>query len=152
MHDCLSCVSGLLKFNTSNQTFFRETGLASFVTALLFFPSNLPPNEPAPQEFALQFWDQPKTANARVLIEILGMLVGSKSANVRIFNPLKLLHSTYLSQEAETYCFLRCLVETALASNAPTSVKIKVISFIPTKLHDIKYFLSPRLYKPYRQT
>lgn len=83
VHDCLTCVDGLLRYNVSNQTFFRETQLAPFLCSLLFFPPNLPPHEPAPQEFALQFWDTQKLANARVLIGILGMLVGSKGSNVR---------------------------------------------------------------------
>ncbi len=42
VHDCLACVDGLLRLNNANQTFFRETGFASFLTSLLYFPANLP--------------------------------------------------------------------------------------------------------------
>ena len=83
VQECLTCVDGLLRMNVSNQTFFRETGLAGFIISLLFFPSNLPMHEPTPQEFALQFWDANKTANVRMIINILGLLVGSKGTNVR---------------------------------------------------------------------
>lgn len=38
VHDCLACVDGLLRLNNANQTFFRETGFASFLTSLLYFP------------------------------------------------------------------------------------------------------------------
>lgn len=73
--------------NVSNQTFFRETGLAGFIISLLFFPLNLPPHEPVPQEFALQFWDAQKVKNAGLVVDILGMLVGSKGSNVRLTPP-----------------------------------------------------------------
>ncbi|TDL16450.1 hypothetical protein BD410DRAFT_795388 [Rickenella mellea] len=117
VQDCLNCVDGLLRFNVSNQTFFRETQLAPFLCSLLFFPPNLPPHEPAPQEFSLQFWDNQKLANAQVIIAILGMLVGSKSSN-----------------EVETNIFIRCLVEYALASNAPTPLKIQALRLLPANL------------------
>ena len=48
VQECLTCVDGLLRMNVSNQTFFRETGLAGFIISLLFFPSNLPMHEPTP--------------------------------------------------------------------------------------------------------
>lgn len=83
VQECLICCDGLLRFNTSNQTFFHETGLTGFLTYLLLFPSNLPFHEPAPQQFALQFWDSQKTTNAHVILAILGMLVASKASNVR---------------------------------------------------------------------
>ena len=82
VQDCLMSIDGLLRLNVSNQTFFRESGLAGFITALLFYPINLPPNEPAPQEFALQFWDAQKTENVRVAVGIVGLLVGSRNASV----------------------------------------------------------------------
>ncbi len=84
VHDCLACVDGLLRLNNANQTFFRETGFASFLTSLLYFPANLPPQEPAPQEFALQFWDPQKAKNVGIIVGILGILVASKGGNVRI--------------------------------------------------------------------
>ena len=82
VQDCLTCVDGLLRLNVSNQTFFRETGLAPFLTSQLLFPTNLPPQEPTPQEFALQFWDAQKTTNVASIIGILGILVATKGSNV----------------------------------------------------------------------
>lgn len=82
VQDCLTSIDGLLRLNVSNQTFFRESGLTGFIAALLFYPSNLPPNEPAPQEFSLQFWDPQKIENDRIAIGILGLLVGSRNSNV----------------------------------------------------------------------
>lgn len=82
VEDCLTCVDGLLRMNVSNQTFFRETGLAGFLTGQLLFPTGLTHQESPPQEFALQFWDPQKTKNAKLIIGILGILVGSKGGNV----------------------------------------------------------------------
>lgn len=93
VEDCLNCVDGLLRMNVSNQTFFRETGLAGFLTGQLLFPTNLPSQEPAPQEFALQFWDPQKTKNARLIIGVLGILVGSKGGNVRDHFAMRLYYS-----------------------------------------------------------
>ena len=82
--DCLTAIDGLLRLNVSNQTLFRESGLVGFITALLYYPNNLPPNEPAPQEFALQFWDTQKIENVRLAIGIIGLLVGSRNSNVSV--------------------------------------------------------------------
>ncbi|KAH8110425.1 hypothetical protein DFH11DRAFT_1621277 [Phellopilus nigrolimitatus] len=132
---CLMCVDGLLRLNVSNQTFFRETGLAGFLTAQLLFPSNLHPQEPTPQEFALQFWDVQKTTNVQLVVGVLGMLVGSKGSN-----------------EAETNLFIRCLVEMALASNAPTTLKTQALQLLPTNLNFsfISHILTP--YMPVPET
>lgn len=47
------------------------------------FPSNLPIDQIAPQEFALQFWDEQKRVNVSLILGILGMLLGSKGHSVR---------------------------------------------------------------------
>ncbi|KAI5119824.1 hypothetical protein M0805_004759 [Coniferiporia weirii] len=135
VHDCLTCVDGLLRMNVSNQTFFRETGLAGFLTSQLLFPANLPAQGPAPQEFALQFWDAQKTGNVRLVLGILGLLVGSKGSN-----------------EAETNNFVRCLVEMALASNAPTVLKTQALQLLPTNLNFsfISHIVTP--YMPVPET
>ena len=54
--------------------------------SLLLFPPSLPPHEPAPQNFALQFWDPPqRRANAAAVVGIMGILVNSKGGSVRPF-------------------------------------------------------------------
>ena len=51
--------------------------------ALLLFPPTLKPDQPVPQDFALQFWDAPhKPANASLVVGIIGMLVNSKGGSV----------------------------------------------------------------------
>ncbi|KAG5732577.1 General vesicular transport factor [Termitomyces sp. T112] len=110
----LTCVDGLLRFNSSNQSYFRETALPPVLCSLLLFPSNIQMRDSAPQEFALQFWDSQKQNNASLVVGIIGMLVGSKG-----------------SSPQEVLAFTRCLVEIALASNAPPPVKIQSLRLLP---------------------
>jgi hypothetical protein len=35
-----------------------------------------------PQEFALQFWNEDKTTNAGLILEAIGLLLGTKGAGV----------------------------------------------------------------------
>ncbi|KAF9235255.1 hypothetical protein BU15DRAFT_65006 [Melanogaster broomeanus] len=80
-YDALRCVDGLLRLNSSNQSYFRETSLPVLLCSLLVFPPNQQLQDSAPQEFALQFWDQQKAANVSLIIGIMGMLVGSKGSS-----------------------------------------------------------------------
>ena len=67
------------------ESYFRETPLPPELPALLLFPPALPPQESAPQGFALQFWDPPqKRANAAAVVGIMGILVGSKGGSVSV--------------------------------------------------------------------
>ncbi|KAH7921643.1 hypothetical protein BV22DRAFT_1038405 [Leucogyrophana mollusca] len=115
--DALRCVDGLLRFNSSNQSYFRETALPSLLCSLLLFPPNLLLQEAAPQEFALQFWDDQKVANVSLVIGIMGMLVGSKGGSGQ-----------------ESTIFVRCFVELALGSNAPTPLKTQALRLLPSNL------------------
>ncbi|KAF9462392.1 p115 like vesicle tethering protein [Collybia nuda] len=114
----LTCVDGLLRFNTSNQSYFRETPLPPVLCSLLLFPPSLQNRDSAPQEFALQFWDGQKQANATLVVGIIGMLIGTKGSS---------------AQEASA--FTRCLVEMALASNAPTPLKTQALRLLPSNLN-----------------
>ncbi|PPQ93846.1 hypothetical protein CVT25_013555 [Psilocybe cyanescens] len=114
----LTCVDNLLRFNNSNQSYFRETALPPVLCALLQFPVSLDVQTTAPQEFALQFWDDQKRANTSLIVGIMGMLSSSKGNGVQ-----------------ETLPFTRCLVEMALASNAPTSLKIQALRLLPTNIN-----------------
>jgi len=40
------------------------------------------PDQAVPQEFALQFWNEDKTTNAALVLEAIGLLLGSKGAGV----------------------------------------------------------------------
>lgn len=63
---------------------------------------------PAPQEFALQFWDAQKTASAGIVLGIMDMMVSGKGG------------------ASGDSSMVRFLVELALASNAPTQLKMLV--------------------------
>ncbi|KAI6114688.1 p115 like vesicle tethering protein [Pisolithus croceorrhizus] len=117
VYDVLRCVDGLLRFNSSNQSYFRGTSLPALLCSFLLFPSKLQPQDAPPQEFALQFWDLKKAANASLVIGIMGMLIGSKGTTSQ-----------------ETHVFMRCLLELALASNAPTSLKTQALRLLPSNL------------------
>ncbi|KAF7350880.1 hypothetical protein MSAN_01650100 [Mycena sanguinolenta] len=117
--EALACVDGLLRFNTSNQSYFRETPLPPNLCSLLLFPPNLPMHEAAPQEFALQFWDDQKLSNASLVVGIMGMLISSSKG----------------SSTQEVSAFTRCLVEMALASNVPTPLKTQALRLLPANLN-----------------
>ncbi|KIP03586.1 hypothetical protein PHLGIDRAFT_496370 [Phlebiopsis gigantea 11061_1 CR5-6] len=116
VRDALTCVDNLLRYNPSNQSYFRETPLPPVLPSLLLFPPSLPPHEPTPQNFALQFWDPPqKRANAILVVGIMGILVGSKGGS-------------------ETFAFCRCFVELGLSSNAPAAIKTQALRLLPVNL------------------
>ncbi|KAJ3995281.1 p115 like vesicle tethering protein [Lentinula boryana] len=135
-HEALVCVDSLLRFNSSNQSYFRETGLPPVLLSLLLFPQNLTPDAPAPQEFALQFWDEQKMINAKTIVGIMGLLVGSKGHG---------------SQDSPL--FTRCLLELALASNAPTTLKTQALHHLlpttTTNHHHLNFPLSELIITPY---
>ncbi|KAF8161360.1 p115 like vesicle tethering protein [Crassisporium funariophilum] len=113
----LTCVDGLLRFNSSNQSYFRETSLPPVLCALLQFPTTIEVHNTAPQEFALQFWDDQKATNTSIILGVMGMLIVSKGNAV------------------ENSPFTRCLVEIALASNAPTTLKVQALRLLPTNVN-----------------
>ncbi|KAI0821292.1 p115 like vesicle tethering protein [Irpex lacteus] len=118
VRDSFACVDTLLRFNTANQSYFRETSLPPLLPSLLGYPPALPPDHPAPQEFALQFWEGgQKKANAGAVIGIMGILLGSKSGTPQ-----------------ETFAFSRCFIEIALASNTPTHLKTQALRLLPSNL------------------
>ena len=101
---------------TLRQAFFRETDLPPQLCALLAFPPHLALHEAAPQEFALQFWDPQKTANADRVVALMGMLIHNNSTS------------------PQELTFARCLLELSLASNAPTTLKTHALRLIPARL------------------
>jgi hypothetical protein len=64
------------------KSYFRETALPSLLCSLLFFNPGVQPDQAVPQEFALQFWNEDKTTNAGLILEAIGLLLGSKGAGV----------------------------------------------------------------------
>jgi intracellular protein transport protein USO1 len=64
------------------KSYFRETSLPSLLCSLLFFNSGVQPDQAVPQGFALQFWNEEKATNAGLILESIGLLLGSKGAGV----------------------------------------------------------------------
>ncbi|KAJ8495910.1 hypothetical protein ONZ45_g12657 [Pleurotus djamor] len=129
VQEALTCIDGLLRFNSSNQSYFRETQSPPILCSLLLFPPTLPFDAPAPQEFSLQFWDAQKATNTAVVVGIIGMLVSAKTDPVHEIPP-----------------FTRLLVEIALASNAPTDVKTQALRLLPPHMN---FPLSELVVTPY---
>ncbi|RPD57929.1 hypothetical protein L226DRAFT_538879 [Lentinus tigrinus ALCF2SS1-7] len=118
VQDALTCVDGLLRFNQSNQSYFRGSALPPTLLSLLCFPTSLPFSDLSPQQFALQLWDVPqKRANVSVVVGILGLLA-------RHAGPPDLL----------SIACTRCLTEIGLSSNAPTNIKTQALRLVPSNL------------------
>ncbi|KAG9088102.1 hypothetical protein FRC07_012663, partial [Ceratobasidium sp. 392] len=123
VQDCLAVVDAMLRFNSSNQNYFRELSLPPRLPPFLLYPSPPPPPHiPAPQEFALQFWDAQKLANAGMLVGIISLLNGPKGKSAEPGHRALEVVGTY-----------RCLAEIALASNAPAALKTQALLALPPK-------------------
>jgi intracellular protein transport protein USO1 len=96
VQDALEGLEALLRYNVSNQNYFRETMSVPMLAPLLFFPPPPPsiqqgaPSRQAEQEyarqlegFAFQVWDDQKVLNARLVIGIAGLLVSGQGAQKR---------------------------------------------------------------------
>ncbi|KZV69403.1 hypothetical protein PENSPDRAFT_652372 [Peniophora sp. CONT] len=114
VEEALKCVDMLLRFNQSNQSYFLETPLPAALCSLLYFNPGVRPEDPAPQEFALQFWSPGKAVCAALVIDIIGLLLAAKGPALR-----------------EGYAYTRMLIELSFASNAPTSVKVQALRHLP---------------------
>lgn len=100
--------------------------MPAVLCSLLQFPPTLQVQGSPPQEFALQFWNQQKTSNASLVIGIMGMLIGSKGSSVSRQPCPYFYLMAHTLQSQGTQVFVRCLIELALASNAPTPLKTQV--------------------------
>ncbi|GAA6051299.1 hypothetical protein JCM3770_006800 [Rhodotorula araucariae] len=113
VQDCLAAIGGLLRWNVSNQNYFRETSCIPILAPLLLFPR---PNALSAQSlatFAFQSWSEQKVINAGLVISLVRMLVGGAGGSGRSQNQDALLKTG----------LTRCLIELALASNAPAVLK-----------------------------
>jgi len=134
VQDCLAGLVGLLRYNPSNQNYFRETSCIPHLTPLLQFPPHalIDPTEsinpPNPSQlsaeaqhglaaFAQQYWPEQKATNAQLVLGLVRMLVGGAGEG-RSMNAKALLQSG----------LTRCLLELSLASNAPTSLKAHALN------------------------
>ncbi len=96
VQDALEGLEALLRYNVSNQNYFRETGSIPMLAPLLFFPPPPPavqggaPSKQAEQDyarqleaFAFQEWDEQKVLNARLVIGIAGLLTSGQGDGKR---------------------------------------------------------------------
>ncbi|KAI9591456.1 p115 like vesicle tethering protein [Syncephalis fuscata] len=72
VQDCLQLVHNLLRYNVSNQNYFRETGGIQKAASLLKIPTNMP----------AEAWDNQMAINISMAIALLRILVNSNNANV----------------------------------------------------------------------
>ncbi|EPQ26712.1 uncharacterized protein PFL1_05691 [Pseudozyma flocculosa PF-1] len=132
VQDALEGLEALLRYNVSNQNYFRETLSIPMLAPLLFYPP--PPSQDggafAEQEharqleaFSFQEWDQQKLLNARLVVGIVGMLVGGQGEGRKS------------NQAALLQCGVtKCLAELALASTAPASLKAQSLHVLASLL------------------
>ncbi|KAK8864634.1 hypothetical protein IAR55_001884 [Kwoniella newhampshirensis] len=114
VQDALTVVGGLLRFNVSNQNYFRELSLIPAIPRIIGFPSPLPLDVATPDEFAVQFWPEQKIYNTGLILGLIRMLVGGPGGG----------NQTAMVTGGIT----RCLLELALASNAPNGVKSQALN------------------------
>ncbi|KAI5478541.1 hypothetical protein MNV49_004798 [Pseudohyphozyma bogoriensis] len=112
VQDCLAAIGGLLRWNVSNQNYFRETSCIPLLAPLLLFPQPKALTPTTLAAFAFQPWSEQKVINAGLVISLVRMLVGGAGTG-RAGNQKALLSSG----------ITRCLAELALASNAPAVLK-----------------------------
>ncbi|KAL7413626.1 p115 like vesicle tethering protein [Mrakia frigida] len=139
VQDCLAAVGTLLRFNSSNQNYFREISQIPRLPPLLLFPSPPPSStEAAPDEFSLQYWPEQKITNAGLVLGLVKLLVagGSPAGN----------QNAMLASG-----MTRCLLEMAMASNAPPILKAQALSSLTPLLRSSppnQSFLSNLLVAP----
>ncbi|WVQ99647.1 hypothetical protein IAU59_006786 [Kwoniella sp. CBS 9459] len=114
VQDALTVIGCLLRFNVSNQNYFRELSLIPTIPRIIGFPAPLPADVPTPDEFALQYWPEQKIYNTGLVLGLIRMLVGGPGGG---------------NQSAMvTGGVTRCLLELSLASNAPNSIKSQALN------------------------
>ena len=144
VQDCLSGVAGLLRYNVSNQNYFRETSCIPQLTPLLLFPPATVLAAPESMEaataldaFAFQEWPEQKCINAQMVLHLVRTLMtgagdGRSQNQVRsaswgfcmFTHSGRGLHTLFTPQRALLAAGLtHCLIELALASTAPPSLK-----------------------------
>ncbi|WVQ81779.1 hypothetical protein IAT38_003904 [Cryptococcus sp. DSM 104549] len=114
VQDALTVVGCLLRFNVSNQNYFRELSLIPAIPRIIGFPAPLPTDAPSPDEFALQYWPEQKIYNTGLVLGLIRMLIGGPGGG----------NQNAMVPGGVT----RCLLELALASNAPNGIKSQALN------------------------
>ena len=107
VQDALCCIQNLLKFNSSNLSFFIQMGYFKHLKILL---SN---NNDDLDSYTIKYWSEQLVINTAIVIDIIRLLTG--------FNNL----------EANTTCLnlglSKLLIDLGLSSNAPITLKSQIL-------------------------
>ncbi|KAJ1022302.1 hypothetical protein NDA13_005213 [Ustilago tritici] len=130
VQDALEGLEALLRYNVSNQNYFRETLSIPMLAPLLFYPPG-PPNNELPSKYAdheyarqleafcFQDWDQQKVVNAKIVLDIAALLIAGQAEGRRA------------NQAALLQCGMtKCLIDLALGSTAPPSLKAQALHLL----------------------
>ncbi|KAG8869972.1 hypothetical protein FRC20_000520 [Serendipita sp. 405] len=101
-YGCLLAIEGLLKYNSSTQTYFRQ--LLPSLPPLLLFPPSIAPDQESPQEFTLQYWDEMKAQNVGLVVSIIGIMKAPEH--------------------------IRLLTELGIVTNAPSQIKAQSLRLL----------------------
>ncbi|CAJ0625460.1 14395_t:CDS:2 [Entrophospora sp. SA101] len=117
VQDCMQLIINLLRYNVSNQNFFRETSCIQRITSFLNFDNQYHnSSKPTEIDYLIQDWNEQKIINTIVLLELMRMLVVPNNMN------------TLTNQKVMIQCgVFKPVIELALSSNAPSAVKTHVI-------------------------
>ncbi|MBW0473962.1 hypothetical protein O181_013677 [Austropuccinia psidii MF-1] len=140
VQDCLLCVGQLLRYNVSNQNYFRETSCIPHLAPMLLFPPIQDPHPAALDAFATQPWTEQKISNALLIIALARTLV-SGAGTGKAASQRALLNGG----------FARCLAEIGLASTAPEIVKCESLHTLASIIRDSEIsqeFLSKLVLSP----
>ncbi|CAG8436175.1 9501_t:CDS:10 [Diversispora eburnea] len=111
VQDCIQLILNLLRYNVSNQNFFRETSCIKRIPSLFSYSPDYKYRE-YEIEYLIQDWQEQKVENSIVLLDLIRILVLPNNTN------------TVTNQNVMKQCgVLKPVVELALSSNAPSIVK-----------------------------
>lgn len=111
VQDCLQLTHNLLRYNVSNQNYFRETSCIQRIPGMLGYT---PPEDPNsdPLLFAFQDWPEQKIINTIFLLDLVRILVVPGNLN-----------TTPNQNVMNTSGLLSPCIDLALSSNSPPRVK-----------------------------
>ncbi|OAV93002.1 hypothetical protein PTTG_02810 [Puccinia triticina 1-1 BBBD Race 1] len=119
VQDCLLCVGQLLRYNVSNQNYFRETSCIPHLAPMLLFPPAQDPHPVALDSFATQPWSEQKLNNALLVLALARTLISGAGVG-KIANQRAILSGG----------LTRCLAEMGLASAAPPILKSEALHIL----------------------
>ncbi|RUS26681.1 hypothetical protein BC938DRAFT_484270 [Jimgerdemannia flammicorona] len=116
VQDCLQLIHNLLRYNVSNQNYFRETSCIQRIPSLLGFVGDSGADH---VEYSHEAWPEQKVANTVLVLRLIMILVEPGNQN------------TKTNQNVMNQCgVLPPVIQLGLCSNAPPSVHTKALHAI----------------------